>query len=65
VNAFTARYHFNRLVFYEWLPSLKEAASREKQIKAWTRAKRIALIQAKNPRWIDLSAKLGDLLMVR
>jgi putative endonuclease len=62
---FTARYNFDRLVYYEWLPTEKEGAAREKQIKAWTRAKRVALIQVRNPKWLDLSATFADLLMAR
>jgi putative endonuclease len=53
-NAFTARYTFDRLVWFETQPSKSAAAKRERQIKAWTRAKRVALIQAMNPNWIDL-----------
>ncbi len=62
VSGFTARYNFDRLVYFEWLPSQKDAAAREKQIKAWTRAKRVALIQSKNPNWMDLSADLLKLM---
>ena len=61
-NGFTARYNFDRLVYFEWLPSLPTAARRERQIKAWTRAKRVALIQAKNPNWKDVSLAFDDLL---
>jgi len=59
--SFTARYHFNRLVYFEILPDIEAAKSREKQIKGWTRAKKVALIQAVNPNWLDLTAKLSDL----
>jgi putative endonuclease len=64
-NSFTARYRFDRLVYFEALPSFAEAVAREKMIKAWTRAKRVALIQEKNPRWKDLGANFDDLLMPR
>jgi putative endonuclease len=64
-NGFTARYHFNRLVHFESLPNFALAVAREKQIKAWTRAKRVALIQKNNPNWNDLSADFTDLLMAR
>lgn len=62
ITAYTAKYNFDRLVYFEWLSTLKEAAAREKQIKAWTRAKRVALIQQHNPNWVDLTR---DLLLVR
>ncbi|MGZ7032164.1 MAG: GIY-YIG nuclease family protein, partial [Thermoanaerobaculia bacterium] len=54
-NAFTARYNFYRLVYFEALPTYEAALRREKQVKRWTRAKRVALIESKNPWWHDLS----------
>ena|SRR5687767_4636675 len=56
-NAFTARYTFDRLVYYELAADKKTAALREKRIKNWPRAKRVALIQATNPNWDDLSSR--------
>ena len=41
---------------YEELERPLAAIAREKQIKAWTRKKRIDLINAMNPKWIDLAA---------
>ena len=61
-NAFTARYTFDRLVYFEPAMSQKAAAKREKQIKAWSRAKKVALIQSTNPNWTDLHRSLVDLL---
>ena len=60
-KAFTARYRFTRLVYFEVLPSIADAERREQEIKGWTRAKKVALIQAMNPRWADLTARLSDL----
>lgn len=31
----------------------------EKQLKGWTRTKKIALIESRNPRWEDLTEKWG------
>ena len=56
-NAFTARYTFDRLVYYEPASGKTAAARRERQIKSWSRAKKVALIQSKNPNWIDLSSR--------
>jgi putative endonuclease len=56
-NAFTARYTFDRLVYYEPAADQTAAALREKRIKNWPRAKRVALIQSANPNWDDLSAR--------
>ena len=43
-HSFTARYNINRLVYYEEFKYIGEAIRREKQIKGWLRAKKIALI---------------------
>ena len=57
-NGFTARYNFDRLVWFETVANAGEAVKRERQLKGWTRAKKVELIQAENPNWLDLSAKL-------
>jgi putative endonuclease len=43
-----------RLVFVEEAPDPYTAISREKQLKSWTRARKIALINGANPGWEDL-----------
>jgi putative endonuclease len=53
-NSFSARYNVNKLVFYEGFSSIVEAIRREKQLKAGSRKKKIALIEAFNPTWKDL-----------
>ena len=55
IDGFTAKYNITRLVYYESFVDVRNAIEREKQIKAWTRAKRVALIESVNPRWDDLS----------
>ena len=65
VNAFTARYTFNRLVYYEPASDQKSAATREKKIKKWRRAKRVALIQGMNSNWDDLSRKFDSAYWLR
>ena len=47
-SEFTRRYRIHRLVYFERFESVRSAIAREKQIKAWTRAKRIALIQERH-----------------
>ena len=55
VNAgFTRRYRVTRLVYFEEFPDIRDAIGREKQVKAWTRARRVALIERRNPFWEDL-----------
>jgi putative endonuclease len=52
---FTRKYNLTHLAYYEDYVDVNVAIAREKQIKAWTRAKRVALIQSTNPGWRDLS----------
>ena len=52
---FAAKYNITRLVYFESFEDVRNAIEREKQIKAWTRAKRLALIESTNPKWDDLS----------
>ena len=54
-SQFTARYHFDRLVYFETYDLVVDAIAREKSIKGLTRAKKIALIKSVNPTWRDLS----------
>jgi len=58
VEGFSAKYGCKILVWYELHESMIEAIAREKQIKAGSRAKKIALIEALNPEWKDLYASL-------
>jgi putative endonuclease len=53
------RYNCNRLVWFERHPFVLEAIAREKQLKGWTRMKKIALIERENPAWVDLSEQWG------
>jgi putative endonuclease len=60
IEGFTKRYNINRLVYYETFRYIGNAIAREKQVKAWTRAKRIALIRSSNPTWQDLAEGWGE-----
>jgi putative endonuclease len=53
--SYTRRLGIHRLVYYERLGPPRLAIAREKQIKSWSRAKRIGLIESVNPAWLDLS----------
>jgi putative endonuclease len=53
---FTAHYNINRLVYFETFSEILDVIAREKQIKSWGRVKKIALIEANNRDWNDLSA---------
>ena len=52
---FTSKYRITTLVHYETYKDILDAIAREKQLKGWRRAKKIALIRAENPRWKDLA----------
>lgn len=54
-GAFTSKYKVFRLVHFERYYSPRTAIAREKQLKGWIRAKKIALIERDNPTWEDLA----------
>ena len=56
VPGFTSRYNCDLLVYFEEYDEIDQAIAREKQLKGWTRAKKNALIESKNPKWQDLAA---------
>ena len=51
---FTSRYNINKIVYYEEYDEVLDAITREKQLKRWSRKKKIWLIERKNPEWKDL-----------
>ena len=53
-NSFTDKYNVEKLIYFETFHSIEEAISREKQIKAGSRNKKIDLINSINPKWNDL-----------
>jgi putative endonuclease len=59
IPGFTRNYNVTRLVWYEAHGNAASAISREKEIKAWRRSKKVALIQARNPHWRDLDEELS------
>jgi predicted GIY-YIG superfamily endonuclease len=54
VDGFTQQYGLDKLGYYEQHPTIVNAILREKQIKAGSRVKKIALIEGLNPKWQDL-----------
>lgn len=55
IKGFTSKYNITKLVYYEEYNDINDAISREKQIKGWSRKKKIELIESVNPEWKDLS----------
>ena len=45
-----------KLIYYEQYRDIRDAIAGESQLKKWSRAKKIALINRLNPNWIDLGA---------
>jgi putative endonuclease len=58
MEGFSRKYGCKILVWYEVHETMIEAITREKQIKAGSRAKKLALIDSLNPEWIDLYESL-------
>ena len=58
MKGFSKKYGCKMLVWYEVHESMIEAITREKHIKAGSRAKKLALIEALNPEWNDLYESL-------
>ena len=55
IEGFTQRYRVHKLVYYESCQDIRDAITREKQLKKWNRSKKEELIRQMNPDWIDLS----------
>ena len=54
VKGFTQKYNVNKLIYFEILEDIELAISREKQIKGYSRAKKLALIDQFNKNWDEL-----------
>ena len=57
-SVFAARWRCRTLVWAEWHADIGEAIAREKTVKRWRRAWKIALVEAGNPEWGDVLAGL-------
>src|SRR5437016_5937052 len=58
-EGFTKNYEVTRLVYFEIFDQVEQAIHREKRLKKWTRAWKIALIEKDNPDWIDLYPEIA------
>ena len=54
IPGFTKTYHIHNLVYYEQGHDISAVIMREKQLKAWNRKWKLALIEKLNPNWADL-----------
>ena len=58
-DGFAKQYGVTRLVWFEPHGSMESAIAREKQLKNWRRACKLALIEEHNPTWRDLAEDFG------
>jgi putative endonuclease len=58
LGSFTSRYRLVKLIYYEATEGPYAAITRERQIKGWTREKKLALIRTENPAMKDLAPQL-------
>ncbi len=63
-DGFTKKYRIYRLMYYEAFGDSHAARAREKQIKKYSRAKKVALFAKSNPEWKDLSVDLYGIRQV-
>ena len=54
IKGFSSRYNLDKLVWFEEFVWVHDAIAREKEIKGWSRQKKIELIESFNPEWKDL-----------
>jgi len=59
VPGFTRKYGVDKLVYFEQYASILEARARERRLKRWHRAWKLALIEKMNPQWRDLTDELA------
>ena len=57
-KTFAGRYHCYDLVYYETFHNIRNAISREKEIKGWLRSRKNKLIETSNPGWISLNEQV-------
>ena len=53
-GTYASRYAIHRLVYFEYFQYVRNAIAREKELKRWTRAQKIELIERTNPTWEDI-----------
>jgi putative endonuclease len=61
LEGFSKKYKTHYLVYQEFFHDIESAIAREKQLKGWSRTKKIALIEKMNPGWEDLAPSFDHL----
>lgn len=54
-KGFTKKYNVDKLIYFEKFEFVEDAINREKQIKGYSRSKKVALIEGFNKDWNELS----------
>jgi putative endonuclease len=54
IKGFTEKYNIDKIIYFEQSENVYSAIAREKQLKGWTRKKKIELFEKENPEWRDL-----------
>ena len=60
-TSFVSRYTLHRLVYMEHFETITRAIAREKEIKGWSRNRKLVLIETANPLWDDLLPRVMDM----
>jgi putative endonuclease len=58
IPGFTSDYRCTKLIYYEHCTEVRDTIAREKQLKKWSRSKKVALIATMNPQWNDLAPEV-------
>jgi putative endonuclease len=59
-NSFAGKYYCHNLIYYEHFSNINHAIEREKEIKKWSREKKVSLIESFNPEWKFLNDEISD-----
>ncbi len=59
-ESFSDKYNCDKLVYFEEFGDIREAITREKQLKNWKREWKNSLIESVNPEWDDLMRDCGS-----
>lgn len=60
IKGFTEKYNITKVIYIEKFNLITDAIKREKQLKGWSRKKKINLIESLNPNFIDLYNEIMD-----
>ena len=58
IPGFASDYRCTKLIYYEHRSDVRDAIAREKQLKKWSRSKKVELIATLNPRWKDMAPEI-------